>query len=223
MDLKLLIVEDDIELQKVLSNLLQSEGFIVEVASTGSAALRKIEKIIPDLILLDLGLPDIQGETVLQTVRKDFPEIPVVILTAKSNPHDIAKGLNLGADDYLPKPFAVEELLARIKARLKRTTYDNNNHRVGDLVLNKDKMVAKRAGNNINLTKTEFDLLSFLITNKGKVLSRSVILNHVWGFSSDVESRVVDVYIGYLRNKIDDGFKNKLIKNKRGFGYFIDA
>ena len=114
---KLLIVEDDITLQKLLSDLLQTEGFLTEKASTGADALRKIETISPDMILLDLGLPDIQGESILKITREEHPEIPVIILTAKSKPQEVAQGLNLGADDYLAKPFAIEELLARINAR----------------------------------------------------------------------------------------------------------
>ena len=112
---KILIVEDDKDLQKTLSGFLQDVGFITETASTGSAALARLEKILPSLVLLDLGLPDIQGESVLEKIRDEYPDLPVVILTAKSKPEEIAKGLNLGADDYLHKPFAAEELLARIK------------------------------------------------------------------------------------------------------------
>ncbi len=222
MSLKLLIVEDDTDLQKVLSGLLQAEGFLVEVASTGSEALLKIEKTQPTLVLLDLGLPDIQGETVLKQTRGNYPHIPVVILTAKSKPQDIAEGLNLGADDYLPKPFAVEELLARINARIKNNGKSSDVMRSGDLILNLSTMTAKRGNREINLTRTEFQLLKFLLENSGRIVTREMMLNHVWGYSTDVESRVVDVYVGYLRKKINDGFEKELIRNKRGFGYFID-
>jgi two-component system response regulator MprA len=220
---KLLIVEDDSALQKSVNDLLQAEGYITETASSGADALRKIEKTSPDLILLDLGLPDIQGESILKIVREDYPEMPVIILTAKSKPQEIAAGLNLGADDYLAKPFAVEELLARINVRLKRRAENGRSLDIGDLALDLSKMVATRNGKEIILTKTEFSLLEFLMQNQGRVLSRDVILNHVWGYSSNVESRVVDIYIGYLRKKIDEGASTKLIKNKRGFGYLIDA
>lgn len=223
MELKILIVEDDKDLQYVLKTFLQEEGYLTDTVSNGSDALRKIKTSKPSLVLLDLGLPDIQGESVLQTIRKEHPNLPVVILTAKSNPQDIAKGLNLGANDYLPKPFAAEELLARIKARIKVRSEGGKNPKIGDLVLDMNNMVAQRKGKKIELTKTEFDLLYFLVINKNKVLSRDIILNHVWGYSSEVESRVVDVYIGYLRKKIDGGFGKKLIRNKRGFGYFIES
>lgn len=222
MSSKILIVEDDTSLQGVLSSLLQDEGYIADSVSTGSDALYKISKSLPDLVLLDLGLPDIQGETVLQKVREDYPELAVVILTAKSKPAEIAAGLNLGADDYLAKPFAVEELLARINARLKSKNNNNKLIQIEDLTLDLNKMMAYRGEDTIDLTKTEFELLRFLMENAGRVMSREIILNHVWGYSAEVESRVVDVYIGYLRDKVDGGYKSKLIKNKRGFGYFID-
>lgn len=219
---KILIVEDDKALQKVLSDFLKNEGFITQITSSGSEALEKIEKTHPDLMLLDLGLPDIKGETVLQKVHKDYPELPVVILTAKSDPAEIAQGLNLGADDYLAKPFAADELLARIKARIKGGSENKKELKLDNLTLNLNAMTAKRGKREIELTKTEFNLLKFLMENAGRVLSREIILNHVWGYNSEVESRVVDVYIGYLRKKVDKGFKKKLIKNKRGFGYLIN-
>lgn len=219
---KILIVEDDKTLQKVIGDFLKDEGFITETASTGSEALVKIDNALPALVLLDLGLPDIQGETILVQIRQDYPELPVVILTAKSKPQEIAAGLNLGADDYLAKPFAAEELLARINARIKA----RNNHleylEVQDLYLDLTRMTAKRGSRNIVLTKTEFTLLEFMMKSAGRVLPRELILNHVWGYSTDVETRIVDIYIGYLRKKIDDGFEHKLIQNKRGFGYMID-
>lgn len=219
---KLLIVEDDETLQKVLQEFLQTEGFVTDTASSGSQALAKIEKGPPSLVLLDLGLPDIQGETVLAEIRKSHPELPVVILTAKSKPHEIAQGLNLGADDYLPKPFAAEELLARIHARIKTTKSNTDILNVDELSLDLSKKTAFRGKKKIDLTKTEFELLKYLMENEGRVLSRDLILNHVWGYSTDVESRVIDVYIGYLRKKIDHGFDKKLIKNKRDFGYLIE-
>lgn len=220
---RLLIVEDDPDLQRTLSDFLQSEGFVTEVASTGAAALAQLEKTLPGLVLLDLGLPDIQGETVLVKIRENYPELPVVILTAKSKPQEIAEGLNLGADDYLSKPFAAEELLARINARIKGNGNKKGQLQLDDLTVDLSRMTAKRGNRQIDLTKTEFELLKYLMENTGRVITREMILNHVWGFTTEVESRVVDVYIGYLRRKIDDGFEKKIIRNRRGFGYFVET
>lgn len=222
MTTNLLLVEDDQALQKVLENFLHDEGFNTQVASTGSEALLKVDATLPDLVLLDLGLPDIQGETVLQRIRQKYPNLPIIVLTAKSKPNEVAAGLNLGADDYLPKPFAAEELLARINARLKRDEPKKDRLEFDDFVLDFARMTAHRSNKEINLTKTEFDLLEFLVKNRGRVMNRSTILNHVWGFSPNIESRVVDIYIGYLRKKIDQDFSKKLIHNKRGFGYYMD-
>lgn len=222
MEPKILIVEDDSALQEVISDLLKNEGFVTITSSTGSKALEILNKSLPSLVLLDLGLPDITGESVLQRIRKNYPDLPVVILTAKSKPHEIAEGLNLGADDYLPKPFAVAELLARINARLKRQSKTKDILVASDLVLDLSKITVRRGRKKISLTKTEFQLLKYLLVNKGRVVSRDIILNNVWGYSSDVESRVVDIYIGYLRKKVDRGFGKKLIKNKRGFGYILE-
>ena len=194
---------------------------MVEEAGTGSEALRKIETSSQDLVLLDLGLPDIAGESVLQTIRKINPQLPVVILTAKSKAFEIAQGLNLGADDYLAKPFAAEELLARIKARLRNTGQDKKNLQFADLWVNLDKREVKRGKKEIRLTKTEFELLVYLMRNKGKVLTKDILLNHIWQYSLEIESRVVDVYIGYLRKKIDKNHAQKLIKNIRGVGYLF--
>lgn len=217
----LLITEDDLALANVLSGYLQDEGFITDIATTGSQALLKLEITQPSLVLLDLGLPDIQGETILKKIRETYHELPVIILTAKSQPQEIAAGLNLGADDYLAKPFNTEELLARINARLKKNTFPNV-LKLGSLIVDLSKKTVRRGDFDINLTKTEFELLVFLLKNSGKVINRKSILNAVWGYSPNVESRVVDIYIGYLRNKIDYGYKKKLIKNRRGFGYTID-
>ena len=218
---KILIVEDDKDLLQVLRDLLRDGGYFIEEATTGSQALKKIQNSSLNLILLDLGLPDISGESVLEKIRAENPHLPVVILTAKSKASEIAEGLNLGADDYLAKPFAAEELIARIKARLRNVSSDTKTLQVSDLSLNLDSREAKRGQKAIELTKTEFELLVLLMKNKGRVLTRDIILNHVWQYSDDIESRAVDVYIGYLRKKIDAGNSQKLIKNVRGFGYTI--
>ncbi|MBX4205955.1 response regulator transcription factor [Candidatus Microgenomates bacterium] len=216
----ILIVEDDKELQKFLLELLLEEGFSAKAVSEGSKVMDMIEKTNPDLILLDLGLPDIAGETVAKEIKKSYSETPVVMLTAKSAISDIVEGLNIGADDYITKPFVAEELIARLKARLRKNA-TGNKIKVNDLELDQQSFEVKRAGKEISLTPQEFKLLQYLMSNAGRVLTREMILNKIWLFSTDVGTRVVDVYIGYLRKKIDSGHDKQLIHSVRGFGYTI--
>lgn len=215
---KILIVEDDNSLQEFLKELLLDNGYSVQLAGDGVSALSLVKKITPDLVLLDLGLPVMSGESVCQEIRKQYPDLPILMLTAKDNLADIVNGLNLGADDYMSKPFVADELLARIKARL-RSQQTGDSLIVDDLELNTRTFEVKRAGKSIKLTRLEFNLLSYLMMSKGRVLTREMILTRIWNSSPDIETRVVDVYIGYLRKKIDKPFKKKLIKSVRGFGY----
>ena len=216
---KILIVEDDKNISGYLEESLKEAGYRTKVTSDGAVALNYIKETPPDLILLDLGIESISGETVCTEVKKSFPDLPIIILTAKDSKKEIVHGLDLGADDYLPKPFDTDELLTRIRARLKQTV--NPQLILEDLILNTHTMEVTRSGNPISLTAKEFKLLEYLLLNRGTVLSRETILDHIWMYSPDIESRVVDVYIGYLRKKIDGGFPVKLIKSMRGFGYTI--
>ncbi|HEX7042675.1 MAG TPA: response regulator transcription factor [Patescibacteria group bacterium] len=216
---KVLIVEDDHEIQEFLRELLLDNGYAAEVSSDGVEALTLIKKSQPDLVLLDLGLPNLAGETVCLEIRKKYPELPIIILTAKDDVTDIVKGLNLGADDYITKPFIADELVARIKARLRHS--EEVKLIIGDLELNNKTFEVKRENDIIQLSPHEFKLLQYLISNKGRVLTREMILNRVWLYSYEVDTRVVDVYIGYLRKKIDANHKKKLIQSVRGFGYMI--
>ena len=216
---KILIVEDDKNISGYLEESLKEAGYRTKVTSDGAVALNYIKETPPDLILLDLGIESISGETVCTEVKKSFPDLPIIILTAKDSKKEIVHGLDLGADDYLPKPFDTDELLARIRARLKQTV--NPQLILEDLILNTHTMEVTRSGNPISLTAKEFKLLEYLLLNRGTVLSRETILDHIWMYSPDIESRVVDVYIGNLRKKIDGGFPVKLIKSMRGFGYTI--
>lgn len=218
---KILIVEDDRGLQKYLKELLLDNQFSTATASDGIEALNIINKLPPDLIILDLGLPNMGGEGVLKEVRKSNPEIPIIILTARDSTSDIVEGLNLGADDYMTKPFEAEVLLARIKARLRFGGEKDNKLIVGNLVLDNKSLEVKRDDKNISLTPQEFKLLEYLMRNKGRVLTRDMILNRVWLYSQDIETRVVDVYMGYLRKKIDSQYSKKLLHSIRGFGYMI--
>ncbi len=221
MIMKILVVEDEKDLRDYLKELLLDNNYAVELVDDGASALNYVKKTRPDLVILDLGLPDIDGKTVCVEIKKMYPDLPVLILTARNTTNDIVTGLNLGADEYIPKPFVSEELIARVKVKLRHTDNDKNVLEVGDLKMDTRTMRVERSGNIIGLTKTEFDLLRYLMINQGKVLTRENILNRIWLYSPDIESRVVDVYIGYLRRKIDNGFNQKLIQSIRGFGYTI--
>ncbi len=217
----ILVVEDDPGLQKYLKELLLDNGYSVQVAADGVLALNSIEKLAPDLVILDLGLPNMSGEAVCLEIRKKHPGLRVIILTAKDSLSDIVAGLNLGADDYMTKPFVADELLARVKARLRHDNGDDEKLIVDDLELNTSTLEVKRDGKLIQLTPQEFKLLQYLMNNQGRILTREMILNRVWLYSPDIETRVVDVYMGYLRKKIDADFDKKLIQSVRGFGYMI--
>ncbi len=217
----ILVVEDNENLQNLLKQILIDADYAIVTASSGAEALDKVHKKMPDLVVLDLGLPDIGGETVCREIKKSYPDMPVIILTAKSSSSDIVQGFKLGADDYISKPFMAEELVARIAVRLKAAGEGESILKIADLELNNKNFEVRRGGKIIPLTQKEFELLHYLMANKERVLTRDMILNKVWLYSPDIESRVVDVYVGYLRKKIDAGFKKKLIVSMRGFGYSI--
>ena len=217
----ILIVEDDTGLQKYLKELFLDNSYSVQSVSDGIAALELLKKIEPDLVVLDLGLPNMSGETVCLEIRKKYPELPVIILTAKDSVADIVQGLNLGADDYMTKPFVADELLARVKARLRSKGGVDTKLKVGDLELDNKTLSVTRAGKSLQLTPQEFKLLQYLMNNQGRILTREMILNRVWLYSPDIETRVVDVYMGYLRKKIDGEDPKKLLHSVRGFGYMI--
>lgn len=217
----ILIVEDDPELRKYTNELLLDSGYSVVQAPDGIKALELIEKRRPDLVVLDLGLPKLEGEAVCREIRKKHPDLPVIILTAKDDIADIVKGFNLGADDYITKPFKGEELIARIKARLKHLGNEGTVLRVADLELNAKTFQVKRDNKLISLSHKEYELLQYLMINAGRILTRDMILQRIWLTVDYIEPRVVDVYIGYLRKKIDGGFNRPLIQTIRGFGYVI--
>jgi len=216
-----MVIEDDEGIQKYLKELLLDNGYSVQTASDGVVGLELIKTSHPDLVILDLGLPKLSGETVCRELQKNYPQIPVIILTARDGVSDIVHGLDLGADDYMTKPFIADELLARLRARLRTNQDGANALKVGDLELDDATLEVTRAGKKLQLTPQEFKLLEYLMKNKGRVLTREMILNRIWTYSPDVETRVVDVYMGYLRKKIDTGQKQKLIQSVRGFGYMI--
>lgn len=217
----ILVIEDDTGLQNYLKDLLLENDFIVHTASDGVIALNTLKKSEPDLVILDLGLPNLSGETVCLEIRKKYPELPIIILTARDAVEDKVKGLNLGADDYITKPFIAEEFIARVHARLRKSENTSDTLKVSDLELNSKTLEVKRGGKALQLTPKEFHLLQYLMNNKGRILTREMILNRIWLSSPDIETRVVDVYMGYLRKKVDSGFKKPLIQSVRGFGYTI--
>lgn len=221
MNKSILIVEDQEEISKYLKEILIDHDYIVRIANNGASGLKIINTILPDLVLLDLGLPDIDGETVCREIKKYWPDLKVIVLTARSETSDIVKGLNFGADDYVAKPFKSEELLARIRTQLKDKSFHNSKKSLGDLELDTKTHEVKRNSKVINLTATEYKLLDYLLSNQGKVISRDIILGKIWLMSPDIETRTVDVYMGYLRKKIDNGFDQKLIHSVRGFGYML--
>lgn len=216
---KILVVEDDTTIRECIRDFLTDKSYLVDTVDDGARAIDVIKKSPPDLVILDLGLPKVSGESVCKEVKKMYPRLPVIILTARNHTSEVIHGFQLGADDYMSKPFELEELLARVKAKLKDT--DQEVLQIADLKLNTKSLEITRKDKPIILSPHEFKLLQYLMMNKGTVLTREMILNRIWQYSYDVDSRVVDVYIGYLRKKIDAGFEKKLINSVRGFGYVI--
>jgi len=223
-ELKILLVEDDVKISRYLVLELEHEGYRVETVHDGIAALDSFTAGSFDLILLDLMLPGLSGIEVCRRIRKTS-EVPVVMLTAKDSTTDKVIGLDFGADDYLTKPFEIEELFARIRSVIRRKRTDasseHETYRIGDLVMDVDKKQVTRSGKEISLTKREFELLAYLLENQDIVISRESLLEHVWKWESAGETNTVDVYIRYLRDKIDKGFDSPLIHTVRGFGYVL--
>lgn len=216
---RILLAEDDTAIREGIKSFLVENNYLVDAVEDGAAALESVKKHQPDLVILDLGLPKITGESVCREIKKTFPSLPVIILTAKNQTEDVVSGFKLGADDYIGKPFELAELMARIAVRLKGET--TTIIEIEDLKLDPQAVRVTRGDREIQLTPHEFKLLHYLLVNKGKVLTREMILNRVWQYSLDVDSRVVDVYVGYLRKKIDGESHKKLISSVRGFGYII--
>jgi two-component system response regulator ArlR len=221
----ILLVEDEDNVAQFIQLELQFEGYYVEVAADGQQGWELSQQREWDLILLDWMLPKLNGLEVCRRIRK-FSEVPIIVLTARDYIGDKIAGLDTGADDYITKPFEIEELLARIRANIRRNkkekgTPDSSVFQVEDLLLDEEKRLVFRAGNQIELTQREFDLLLFLMQNAGKVLTREQLLSSVWGFDFVGETNIVDVYIRYLRNKVDRDFTPKLIQTIRGVGYVL--
>lgn len=220
--MRLLIAEDEKALNNVIAKRLTAEGYSVDSCYDGEEALSFLEMGEYDAVILDIMMPILDGLSVLKTMRSEKNSTPVLLLTAKDSIDDRVTGLDAGAQDYLIKPFAFEELLARIRAMTRKTAGNTTNiFEIEDLVLDINSHTVTRSGKNITLSAKEFDILEYMIRNKGIVLSREKIENHVWNFDYCGGTNVVDVYIRYLRKKIDDDFDVKLIETVRGKGYVL--
>lgn len=220
--MRILVVEDDQSLHRIIQRRLKEEGYAVDGCYDGEDALMYMTSGVYDCIILDWMLPKKDGVIVLREFRSQGGETPVLMLTAKDAISDRVSGLDAGADDYLTKPFAFDELLARVRALMRRNTgVKENTLQLADLVMDLPKHTVRRGEKEISLTSREYALLEYFLRNQGQVLTRSQIADHVWNYDFDYDSNVVDVYIRYLRNKIDRGFDVPLIHTVRGCGYVL--
>lgn len=221
--MKLLIVEDEKKLCQIIGKHLKAEGYTVDMCYDGLDAIDYIDGTEYDAVLLDIMLPGMDGISVLKKIRKEKMHTPVLLLTAKSSIEDKVSGLDSGADDYLTKPFSLEELTARIRVMIRRNGVErvSNNITVGNVTLDIDKHIALRGDTEIVLTAKEYSILEYLMHNKGIVLSREKIEQHIWNYDYEGSSNIIDVYIRTLRNKIDANYENKLIHTVRGVGYVV--
>lgn len=220
--MRILLVEDEKDLSAIIKQGLEEEGYVVDVAHDGEEGLYMAENFPVDAIILDIMLPLLDGLSVLGSLRKKGNMTPVLLLTARDALLDKIKGLDTGADDYLTKPFVFDELLARVRSLLRRkATVKEAVIRVGDLEVNTASHEVKRAGKTITLSAREYALLEYLAYKKDTVVTRTEIVEHIYSEDADMDSNVVDVYINYLRNKIDKDFKKKLIHTVRGAGYIL--
>src|SRR5947209_7913779 len=221
-----LVTEDDRAVREALERALQLAGYEVELASDGDAALAAIERRTPDAVVLDVMMPGLDGLDVTRRLRREGNRIPVLLLTARDAVGDRVEGLDAGADDYLPKPFALEELLARLRALLRRTSVDaaseaSETMTFADLSLDPVTREVSRGERSISLTRTEFSLLEMLMANPRRVLTRSRILEEVWGYDFPTSGNALEVYIGYLRRKTEAEGELRLIHTVRGVGYVL--
>jgi two-component system copper resistance phosphate regulon response regulator CusR len=221
--MRILLIEDEKRISGFIARGLEESGYTIDAAETGQDGLDRMTGATYELVILDLMLPDLDGLVVLEKIRLRKTNQPVLILSARGDLEDRVKGLDLGADDYLVKPFAFVELLARVRALLRRGQSLPERLQVEDLVLDCLRRKVNRAGVNIELAPKEFSILEYLLRNKGRALSRTMIVEHVWEMDYTGLTNIVDVYIRHLRVKVDDDWPQKLIKTVRGIGYMIGA
>ena len=220
---RVLVVDDEPAVREALRRALELEGYSVELAQNGAEALRLVNAIEPDMVVLDVLMPEVDGLAACRRLREEGSRVPVLMLTARAGVGDRVDGLDAGADDYLVKPFALEELLARIRALLRRGGHERGEEplRFGDIVLDPGTREVLRNGREIELTRTEFNLLELFLRNPRQVLTRSLIFERVWGYDFGPTSNALDVYIGYLRRKTEAGGEPRLIQTVRGVGYAL--
>ncbi len=222
--LRVLVVDDEENIAELLRMALRYEGWDVEVALTGTKAVSTAKRQHPDAVVLDMMLPDWDGMEVLRRMRTDAPDVPVLFLTARDSVEDRVAGLTAGGDDYVTKPFSLEEVVARLRALMRRSgaqqAATDSTIVVGDLVVDEDSHEVRRGGVDITLTATEFELLRFLVRNPRRVLSKAQILDRVWNYDFGGQANVVELYISYLRKKIDAG-REPMIHTMRGAGYVL--
>jgi two-component system OmpR family response regulator len=220
---RILVVDDERNITELLAMALRHEGFQVETAGSGRTALTAVEAFRPSLVVLDVMLPDLDGFDVLRRLSAQGRRVPVIFLTAKDATEDKVRGLTIGGDDYVTKPFSLEELIARVRVVLRRNglrSEDTSRLELADLELDDDAHEVRRAGETIELTPTEYRLLRYLLANAGRVLTRNQILDHVWDYDFGGEASVLETYVSYLRRKIDR-FSPPLIHTVRGVGYVL--
>jgi two-component system, OmpR family, response regulator len=222
--LRVLVVDDEVNIAELISMALRYEGWQVQMAHTGTSAVNAARELGPDAVVLDMMLPDIDGLEVLRRMRSSMPDVPVVFLTARDAVEDRIAGLTAGGDDYVTKPFSLEELVARLRGLMRRSgaqrAVTSSVLVVGDLELDEDSHEVSRAGAEISLTATEFELLRFLMRNPKRVLSKAQILDRVWNYDFGGQANVVELYISYLRKKVDAG-REPMIHTMRGAGYVL--
>ena len=223
-NVRVLVVDDESNLTELLSMARRYEGWDIKSAATGNAAVKTAKEFKPDAVVLDMMLPDFDGLEVLRRMRDEDPTLPVLFLTARDAVEDRVAGLTAGGDDYVTKPFSLEEVVARVRALLRRSVQlqeeESSLLRVGDLTLDEDSHEVMRGGDEITLTATEFELLRFLMRNPKRVLSKAQILDRVWHYDFGGQANVVELYISYLRKKIDAG-RAPMIHTMRGAGYVL--
>ena len=220
--MRVLVIEDEKQLLKIIGERLKEEGYATDLVRDGIEGLHFAESLDYDCIILDIMLPSMDGFSVLRKLRARKINTPILILTAKDTIKDKVSGLDLGADDYITKPFSFEELIARVRAMLRRKSGEKETVLfISDLTLDLITREVSRGNHLIELTSKEFAILEYLLRNKGKVLTKSQIANHVWNYEFEYKSNIVEVYVRYLRKKLDDNFENKLIHTVSGSGYVI--